>query len=312
MTFHSQHHSFDIHLASQYGIEEAIIIHHMQHWIRLNRRKGKNLKDGKCWMFETMEHIAFHFPYLNYEKVKYVIEGLVKNNILVKGNYNRVGFDKTNWYAFFDEKAFGVDIESSKILYDRENSPSIGKIPHPSGKIPGPIPDTIKKDAKEKINIKEGRKSAQPSADAKALTHKLISKMKEIKPNITLRSTEKWAIDLDLLIRKDGKNPKVISDVIDCLDERALIYVQSGDKFRKEFDSLELKNKMTLKKQRISDNRQFFLKCQSQYPKEFKNITFDILEVVDVVNNIKIPFDLGYKDFAEAIAKMIGGEIHES
>lgn len=167
-------------------------------------------------------------------------------------------------------------------------------------------------DIDKKEHIKEGRKSAPPSAEAKALADKLVSKMKELKPDIRLKGIDKWGDPIDKLIRIDGKNPKVISDVIDCLDERALIYVQSAEKFRNEFDSLELKNKVKLQKNRISGNRQFFLKCQNQYPKEFKNITFDVTEVVDVVNNIRVSFDLNYKDFADAIAKMIGGQVYES
>lgn len=166
-------------------------------------------------------------------------------------------------------------------------------------------------DKKEHIK-EEGRKSALPSAEAKALADKLLLQMKTIKPGILPKAIGKWADTIDKMIRIDKRDPKIIVDVIECLDEKALIYVQSAAKFREEFDSLELKNKVKLQKVRVSTNRQFFLKCQNQYPKEFKNITFDVIEVIDVINNIKIPFDLGYKDFADAIAKMMGGEISES
>ena len=39
----SEHHSFDVYLAAEYGIQEAIMIHHFQHWIGVNMRK----KNGK-------------------------------------------------------------------------------------------------------------------------------------------------------------------------------------------------------------------------------------------------------------------------
>ena len=182
MSFHSQHHSFDIHLASKYGMEEAIIIHHMQHWIRLNRRKKKNIREGKCWMFQSMENIADHFPYLNYEKVKYAIENLVKQGVLMKGNFNRLNFDKTNWYAFVDEFQYGVDEKSSNNLYERENSPSIGKIPQRGGKIPEPIPDTKKEDAKE-CNDKSLQIEApaqKPDATVAPIPKKKIERAKHV------------------------------------------------------------------------------------------------------------------------------------
>lgn len=69
---------------------------------------------------------------------------MVSKGILVKGNYNKKTFDNTNWYAFVDEKHFGID-ENSKKSYERENCPSIGKIPPP-------IPDTKPTDA---LPIKE-------------------------------------------------------------------------------------------------------------------------------------------------------------
>lgn len=312
MAFHSQHHSFDIHLASKYGLEEAIIIHHMQHWIRLNRRKGKNLKEGKCWTFDTMEHISDNFPYLNYEKVKYAIEKLIEYNVLIKGNFNRAGFDKTNWYAFVDEKAFGVDEESSKNLYDRENSPSIGKIPHRGGKIPEPIPDTIRKDAKEKINIKKGRKSDLPSADAQALSDFFLQYIKSKKSDFQPKALDKWANEFDKMLRIDKRHPERIKDVITCLDLKALSFVQSAKKLRDQFDALEMRHMAQLNKAKAEKNRVFFLKARSDYPKEFFNITFNGTEVINIKDNTTIPFFLDYKDFAEAIAKMIGGEVYES
>lgn len=139
----SQHHSFDIALASMYGVECAILIHHFQHWIRINQFKGSNLKDGRCWTYQSRKDIQAHFPYWTFEEVKYLTEKLVKLGILVTANYNKSPMDKTLWYAFANEQAFQVDAEFSKNLYERENSPWKGKTPHRKGKIPPPIPDTI-------------------------------------------------------------------------------------------------------------------------------------------------------------------------
>lgn len=141
-TLSSQHHSFDIALASEFGIECAILIHHFQHWIRINRSTNRNIIEGRCWTFEKMEVIKAHFPYLNYEEVKYIIEKLVAFGVLIKGKFNKNPMNQTNWYAFVDEKRFQVDQEFcdkiKEMFTKRENSLiDQGKFPNASGKIPG-------------------------------------------------------------------------------------------------------------------------------------------------------------------------------
>ena len=96
----SQHHSFDIKLAAKYGVEEAILIHHFQHWIRINANAGRNFIDGKTWTYQKRKDIQSHFPYCNYDRVKYLCEKLVNQGVMVSSNYNKSPFDNTNWYAF--------------------------------------------------------------------------------------------------------------------------------------------------------------------------------------------------------------------
>lgn len=139
----SQHHSFDIQLATRFGIQEAILIHHFQHWIRVNRAAKRNIKDGRCWSYQTRKDIQAHFPYWSYEEVKYLCEKLVKMGVFVTGNYNKSPMDRTLWYAFEDEKLFAVDEEFSNNLYEKGKVPNgWGKVPNALGKSPSAIPDT--------------------------------------------------------------------------------------------------------------------------------------------------------------------------
>ena len=110
----SQHHSFDIKIASIYGIDCAIIIHHFLHWIGVNQRKGKNFHEGRTWSFQTIDDIVAHFPYFTKDQVVNIIEKLCtgkcrnsKNKefepILMKGNFEKNKFDRTTWYAFIKD-----------------------------------------------------------------------------------------------------------------------------------------------------------------------------------------------------------------
>lgn len=141
MNISSQHHSFDILLAAKFGVEESILIHHFQHWIRINRYRKRNIRDDRCWSYQSRKDIQAHFPYWNVDRVKYLCEKLVFMGVLMTANFNKNPIDKTLWYAFVDEKTFGVDEESSNIFYEGQKCPSMGKSAQP-------IPDTRNTDTK--------------------------------------------------------------------------------------------------------------------------------------------------------------------
>jgi hypothetical protein len=146
----SQHHSFDIVLAVKYGIEEAILIHHFQHWIRFNRLRGKNIIEERAWTFQTWKDIAAHFPYLNLDRIRRLCERLVKLGILLKGNFNKRKMDKTCWYAFVDEQSYHVDELFVQNMFTK------GKIADPCGKFADALPDTKTKD-KENVVVPRAR-----------------------------------------------------------------------------------------------------------------------------------------------------------
>lgn len=144
------HHSFDINLAAIYGINAAIIIHHFQHWISVNRRLKRNFHDGRTWSYQSFDEIAANFPYFTKDQVRDAISLLCngktrrsKNDelcfepVLMKANYNKTPFDRTLWYAFIDEEKF------SNSSYERANDQiEKNNCPDPKVQPPTPIPDT--------------------------------------------------------------------------------------------------------------------------------------------------------------------------
>ena len=82
MAFSSQHHSFDIKLAAMYGIEEAVLIHHFQHSIRVNSNRGRNKEMDELEPISPKGHLA-HFPYFTFDEVRRHCESLVEKGVLV-------------------------------------------------------------------------------------------------------------------------------------------------------------------------------------------------------------------------------------
>lgn len=129
----SLNHSFSVELAERYGIECAILIQHFQFWIEQNQAMNRNYYDNRTWMYQTQQEIAAIYPYWNRDKVQDLIQKLVDYEVIIKGNYNKKGFDKTTWYAFKNEEMF------TKV---RNRTMESGKPHNGEGETAQPIPDT--------------------------------------------------------------------------------------------------------------------------------------------------------------------------
>ena len=135
----AEHHSFDVNLAAKYGVYEAIIIHHFQHWINHNKRLGRNFKEGRTWSYQTRAEIAAWFPYLSPNQVRRLTDRLVELKVLRKGNYNKMSLDKTIWYAFENEEMFTIGNFAKSI---DESATSSGKSANPVGRFAKAIPES--------------------------------------------------------------------------------------------------------------------------------------------------------------------------
>ena len=96
-----QHH-FDVELAKQYGMVEAVLLNHFEYWIELNRANGKNYFEGRYWTFNSMKAFAEIFPYLSEKKIRNALKNLQDAGLILTGNFNKSAYDRTLWYAFSD------------------------------------------------------------------------------------------------------------------------------------------------------------------------------------------------------------------
>lgn len=129
-------HSFNIELAAKYGIEEAIIIKNIQFWIDKNKANDRHFYDGKFWTYNSVKAFTELFPYMSESKIRRTLENLVSKGVLIKGNFNQSGYDRTLWYAFQNEQ---MDLsESTNGVVQNDE----------------PIPDS-KQDGKQEVSFEE-------------------------------------------------------------------------------------------------------------------------------------------------------------
>lgn len=88
-------------LAKVIGLNEAIILQQLHYW--LNSKSAKMIK-GKRWIHNTYEEWQVQFPFWSVATVKRTLTSLSKQNLIIKANYNKAGFDKTIWYSIDYDK----------------------------------------------------------------------------------------------------------------------------------------------------------------------------------------------------------------
>jgi hypothetical protein len=101
--------SFNIEFAKRYGVDEAIMVKSFQFWIRLNKANKVNYHDKRYWTYNTNKSLTEYYPFWTEKQVRRIIESLVDKEILIKGNYNKIAYDRTIWYAFVNENLYLSD-----------------------------------------------------------------------------------------------------------------------------------------------------------------------------------------------------------
>lgn len=95
--------SFSVEVAKEYGVNEAILIKNFQFWILKNKANGKNFIDGHYWTYNSQKALETLFPFWSVQNIKTTLKHLEEKGVIIKDRHNKVGFDKTSWYAFKDE-----------------------------------------------------------------------------------------------------------------------------------------------------------------------------------------------------------------
>lgn len=92
-------HHFMPEVAAEIGTNGAVIFQHLLFWITKNQSDGKHFYDGKFWTYSSVRAMADLFPYMTKRTIRYELEKLGASGFVQTGNYNKLPFDNTTWYA---------------------------------------------------------------------------------------------------------------------------------------------------------------------------------------------------------------------
>lgn len=92
-------HSFYVHEAELHGVEKAVILYNLRFWLEKNKANDKNLHDGYYWTYNSAKAFTVLFPYYTSSKVHRLLTQMENDGLIVSGNYNKAGYDRTKWYS---------------------------------------------------------------------------------------------------------------------------------------------------------------------------------------------------------------------
>ena len=93
------YHSFDTEIACKYGVNAAVIFNHISFWIEKNAANNSNYYDGEYWTYSSIKGFKEIFCYMTENQIRTALKKLTDNDVLIIGNYNKLAYDRTLWYA---------------------------------------------------------------------------------------------------------------------------------------------------------------------------------------------------------------------
>ena len=86
-------------LATLIGLNESIVLQQIHYWLEKKKESNADYYDGHYWVYNTYEQWQKQFPFFSIRTLRRVFTSLENKKLLITGNYNQKGFDKTKWYT---------------------------------------------------------------------------------------------------------------------------------------------------------------------------------------------------------------------
>lgn len=94
----SEHHTFSVADAIEFGVNKAILLHNFRFWLGVNQRNNECQREGATWTYLTSEKIANSHAYLKQDSVKRWLTELVKAGQIIRHQFGKSS-DRTYWYT---------------------------------------------------------------------------------------------------------------------------------------------------------------------------------------------------------------------
>lgn len=88
--------------AQQYGVEAAVMLHHIRYWVDKNEANDKNFIEDRYWTFNSTTAFSKLFPFWSARKIGRLLTKLEEEGAIVSSRFNKQKYDRTKWYTLGD------------------------------------------------------------------------------------------------------------------------------------------------------------------------------------------------------------------
>ena len=95
-------HSFNLRIASKYGVNCAVILQNLLFWTEHNKANNTHFHDGYYWTYNSNQAFAKQFQYITPKQIRYALEKLKAEGLILTARYKEDNIDsrdRTLWYA---------------------------------------------------------------------------------------------------------------------------------------------------------------------------------------------------------------------
>lgn len=117
-------HFFDVDLATEIGVKNAIMFQNIGYWVELNKANDRNKYGDDYWTYNSVAAFKDIFPYWTDAQIRRILDSLLEKKLIKKGSFNNDRKDRTSWYtltkkglAMYEKKAF---VETDKSICENE------------------------------------------------------------------------------------------------------------------------------------------------------------------------------------------------
>ncbi len=122
------------------GFNESLVLLQLEFLISIS----DHVIDGQVWTYQSYQDLKDrYFPWWSIATISRTMKSLEEKGLIISGNFNRAGFDRTQWYALNEE---GLrSLESIRLEDERQGGKPISQGEQP-------IPETTAETTAEKTS----------------------------------------------------------------------------------------------------------------------------------------------------------------
>ena len=94
---------FNSEAAQTYGVDGAIMLHHLAFWVYRNKLNQKNEIDGHTWTWNSASALREIFPFWKDNQIRRILTNLEKDGAIISAVHNRARWDRTKWYTITEK-----------------------------------------------------------------------------------------------------------------------------------------------------------------------------------------------------------------